>query len=142
MRRVTTRQLNREEEEELGIETPSKKSVADSLAYEDSAVWFRVQSSAIDFCFPQLLHRGLGTHRRIVDLLERIGPRFRLHNWKNLDMPVVVVVNRLPIAEILGRVNTAGRGVQHQMEILGHRAHTLQSAAQKCSQVGAQTRPI
>src|SRR5580692_88778 len=100
MRRVTTRQLNREEEEELGIETPSEKSVADSLLidYEDSALGYRAQESAIDFRFPQLFHRGLGTHGRIVDLFKRIRPRLRLHHRENLDVPVVVVVNRLPIA--------------------------------------------
>ena len=76
--------------------------------------------SPVDFRIPQLFHRRLRTDWRVVHLFESVRSRFRSQDWKNLDMPVVVVVDRLPIAQILGWMQTTRRGVKHQVKVFGH----------------------
>ncbi len=57
---------------------------------------------------------------------------------KNLDVPVVVLVDRLPVAEILRGMQAARRGVQHEMKVFGDGANALQRAAQQGCQIHAQ----
>ena len=63
--------------------------------------------SAIDVCLPQLFYRSLGTDRRVVHLFKRVRPRLGAQDRQDLDVPVVVVVNRLPVAQILGGMAAA-----------------------------------
>src|ERR1700676_1104917 len=87
--------------------------------------------SAIDSRLAQLFHRGLGSDGRIVHLLKGVRSRFGRQDWKDFNMPVVVVVNRLPVAEILGGMQATRRSVQHEMKFLCNGADALQGAAQK-----------
>src|SRR5262245_23123083 len=86
--------------------------------------------STVDFRFPQLLHGRFGAHWGVVHLFEVVGLRLRRNDRKDLDVPVVVVVDRLPVSQVLRGMKTAGRGVQYQMEVLGDRAHPLQCSPQ------------
>ena len=45
-------------------------------------------------------------------------------------MPVVVVVDSLPVAKILGRVQAAGRSMQHEMKVFGNGTNPLQRPPQ------------
>src|SRR5258706_16425319 len=85
--------------------------------------------SAIDLRLSQLLYRGHGTDRRIVDLFERVRTRLRRQNRHDLDVPVVVVVDGLPITQGLRGMQAVGRRVQHKMETFRDRANPLQGAA-------------
>src|SRR5579864_5349984 len=95
--------------------------------------------SAIDLRLPHLLYCGLGADGRIVHFFKSIRPCLRAQDWKDLDVPVVVVVNRLPVPEILGRMQTARRGMQHKMKFLSNGAHALQSSPQKSRKVHPQS---
>src|SRR5713101_3078961 len=57
--------------------------------------------SSINFGLAQLLDRRLRADRRIIDFLERVRPRLGCNNRHDLNVPVVVVVNRLPITKSL-----------------------------------------
>src|ERR1700730_12760826 len=96
--------------------------------------------SAIDLRLSQLLYRSFGTDRRIINLLESVGARLGRENRHDFDMPVVVVVDGLPIAERCRGVQAVGRGVQHQMEPFRDRANPLQGAAQKRGKISPQSR--
>src|SRR5581483_2090872 len=61
---------------------------------------------------------------------------------KNFDVPVIILVNGLPVAEVLGRMDAAGCSVKDEMKVFRHRSNALQSSAQKRSQIHAQSRTI
>src|SRR5205823_7874553 len=75
---------------------------------------------------------------RVVNLFERVGTRLGSDYGKDLDMPVIVLVDGLPVAEILRRMAAAGRRVQHQVKVFGDGANALQGAAQQGCQIDAQ----
>src|SRR5258707_6528878 len=85
--------------------------------------------SAIDLRLPQLLDRGLGTDRRIINLLESIGARLGREDRHDFDMPVVVVVDGLPITQGLRGMQAVGRRVQHKMGTFRDRPNPLQRSA-------------
>ena len=66
---------------------------------EPSDLW--LPNSAIDLRLAQLLHGALAADGRIIHFLESVGARLRGHDRKDLDVPVVVLVDGLPVAKIL-----------------------------------------
>src|ERR1700757_291020 len=56
---------------------------------------------AFDFCFTQLPYGGLGADGGIVDLFKVVGLGLGGHHRQDFNVPVIVVVDRLPIAQIL-----------------------------------------
>jgi len=50
-------------------------------------------------------------------------------------MPMVVLVNRLPITEVLGRVQRAGRCMEDEMEVFSNRADPLQGPPQQRGEI-------
>src|ERR1700678_1466912 len=58
-------------------------------------------SLAIDLGLPQMLDGSLGTHRRIINFLEGVGAGLGGDDRHDLDVPVIVVVDGLPIAQSL-----------------------------------------
>src|SRR5271155_9435 len=97
-------------------------------------------ASAIYFGLAQLFDRGLGGDRRIVNLLESVRAGFGGEDRHDLNVPVVVVVNSLPIAEGFRGMQAVGRGMQHEVKTLCDGANALQGAAQKCREIHAQSR--
>jgi len=57
------------------------------------------ETSAFDFRLAQPLYRSFRTHRREIHLFKRVLLRFRAEHGQDLDVPVVVVIDRLPVAE-------------------------------------------
>src|SRR5579863_670082 len=94
--------------------------------------------SAIDFRLAQLLHGGFGANGRIVDLFEGVGLCLGADDGEYFDVPVVVVVDGLPITEILGRMKTAGRSVKYEVKFFGYGTNALQRSAQEGGEVSAQ----
>jgi hypothetical protein len=81
--------------------------------------------SAIDLCFPQVFYCGLGADGGIVNLFKRVRPRLGTEDGENLDVPVIVLVDRLPVAKILGGMDAAGRSVQHEVKVFGDGPNSL-----------------
>ena len=55
--------------------------------------------SALNSGIAQLLNCGLRTHRRIVNLFKGVRTSFRSEDGKNLDVPVVVLIDGIPVTE-------------------------------------------
>jgi len=100
----------------------------------------RSQYSPIDLRLSQVLDRRFGADGRIVHLFERIRPSLGAEHWQDFDVPVVIVVDGLPIPQGFRRVLAVGRGVQHKVKLFGEGAHTLQGAAQKGGEIYPQSR--
>src|SRR6266516_1820010 len=66
-------------------------------------------ASSVDLGFAQLLDCGFRTDRGIIHFLEGIGARLGSKDGQNFDVPVVVLINRLPVTEILRGMEAAGR---------------------------------
>src|SRR5258708_19014885 len=88
------------------------------------------RASAFNVRRAQMLYCGFRAHRRVIDLFERVRPRFGADDGQYLDVPVIVVLNGLPETQRLRRMQTVGRSVQHEVEVLAHGAYALQGAAQ------------
>ena len=52
----------------------------------------------LDFRLPQPFDRRLGRDRRIINLFERVGLCLGLDDGQNLDVPVVILIERFPIS--------------------------------------------
>src|SRR5579862_3847843 len=76
---------------------------------QPKAVVYFPFDSTIDLCFPQVFYCGLGADGGIVNLFKRVRPRLGTEDGENLDVPVIVLVDRLPVAKILGGMDAAGR---------------------------------
>src|SRR5690348_957223 len=95
--------------------------------------------SSVNLCLTQLLDRGLGADRRIVHLFEGVGARLGTHDGKNLDVPMVIFINCLPVAEVFRWMHAAWRGVENEMKFFRERTHALQGSAQKRREIGEHT---
>src|SRR5436309_3528515 len=85
---------------------------------------------AIDIYRAQSRSCGLWGHRCVVDLFEGVGlSAASRQDRQDLDMPVVVLIDRLPILQRPRFVLRVRDGVQHHLEILSERAHPQESAA-------------
>src|SRR4029077_20788943 len=93
---------------------------------------------SLNVSFAQLFNRGLRADRGVIHLLESIGASFGTEHWQNLDVPVVVLVDRLPVAEGLRGMQAAGRGVQVEVEFFRDSAHPLKRSPQKSAEVDPQ----
>src|SRR5580658_167223 len=113
------------------IVRPISLAAGDRFTAEDSAIYFRL---------PELLDSGFGTDGRVVHLFERIRAGLGGNDRHDLDMPMVVLVNGLPITERLRGMQAVGRGVQREMETLRDGANSLQRSAQQGGKIGAQSR--
>src|SRR5580704_14334395 len=51
------------------------------------------------FRLPQTLNRCLRSYRRIINFLKRVRPRLGLKNGQDFNVPVIVIVERLPITQ-------------------------------------------
>ena len=89
----------------------------------------RNRRNALRFCrtLAQDCRRRLGTDRGIVHLFEGVRLRLRAEDGQYLDVPVVVVLNRLPKSQRLRTVHSVGRSMQHHVEAVGDRADTRYS---------------
>src|SRR5580704_7617001 len=78
-----------------------------------------------DSRIPQPLDRGLRGQWRIIHLFEGIRLCLGGEDWQNLDVPVIILVDRLPVAQVSRAVQAVGRSMQHEMEIFGNRTYSL-----------------
>jgi hypothetical protein len=59
-----------------------------------------------------LFHRSLRAYRRVVDLFKSVGSHLSSDYRHDFDMPVIVVIDRLPVAESFRGMQTVMRSVQ------------------------------
>src|SRR5437879_5866516 len=64
-----------------------------------AACHYRSQWLSLQLRFPQPPGRGLWRHRRVIDLFEGVGLGLGGEDWQDLEMPVVVVVEGLPVSQ-------------------------------------------
>jgi hypothetical protein len=99
------------------------------------------ERSSFDSGFSQADHCRFRGDRRIVNLLERIGASLGRDDGQNFDVPVIVVVDGLPISQALRAVQAVGRSVEDEVELLSDGANALQGAAKDRAQVPHAARP-
>src|SRR5438477_2050896 len=85
--------------------------------------------------FPQPFDCRLGGYRRVIDLFERIRLCLRRDNRKNFDVPMIILVNRLPIIQAVRLMKSVGRSVQDKMKFFCHGADSMQSSTQEGRQI-------
>src|SRR5450755_4514192 len=90
--------------------------------------------SRVNFGLAQAFRRRLRFYRRVVDLFERVRLRLGCENGHDLDVPVIILIQSLPVTQALRRVQAVGGSVQHEVEILGNGSNALQGTAQKRSE--------
>src|SRR5580698_2333852 len=79
----------------------------------------------------QALDRRFRTQGRIVHLFKRIRFRFRRQNRHDFDVPVIILVNRLPVTKVSRPMQAVGRGMQYQVKFFGDGAYALQGSPQQ-----------
>src|SRR4051812_3845709 len=92
--------------------------------------WTRELRSPVDLTFAKTLDCGLRAQWRIVNFLEGVGARFGPENRQDLNVPMIVVVNGLPVTKALGSVQAIRRSVQNQVKLLCYCKNPLQGATQ------------
>src|SRR5215469_854430 len=81
-----------------------------------------------NFSFAQAGNGGFRTYRRVINLFKGVRPIFRNQDRHDLDVPVIVVVDRLPIAQTLRTLERAGGGVNSPRAALCSSGYTSQAA--------------
>src|SRR5437879_5794174 len=69
---------------------------------------YLVEGSTINPGFAQLFHGGFRADRRIIHLFKSVRARFGSSYREDLDVPVIIVINRFPVSEIPGRMHAVG----------------------------------
>src|SRR6266404_5143850 len=70
-----------------------------SLTRTQFLTYKAARASTLDLCLSQPPGRGLGGDWRVIDLFESIGLRFGGENREYLEVPVIVLVERLPVSQ-------------------------------------------
>src|SRR3954452_2216020 len=102
---------------------------------------FKKTASRFDSGSTQAEHCCFRGDWRIVNLFEGVGASLRRNNGQYFDMPVVVIVDGLPVPKALGAVQAVGRSVKDEVELLCNSANALQGTAQERAKVPHATRP-
>src|SRR5438105_15092666 len=83
----------------------------------------------------QPLNRSLGGQGRVIDLFEGVGACLGAQDRQDLDVPMVILVECLPVAEAFGTISTDGGGLQEEVKFVSNESAALQRATQQCAQV-------
>src|SRR6202021_1138528 len=91
--------------------------------------FFEFRSAAtlltINLRLTQLLDCGLGTYRGVINLLKGVRPGLGGEYRHDLNVPVIVVINRLPVPKGLRRMQAIRGSMQQKMKAFGERANSL-----------------